>query len=208
MPTVPCMGTTTVPCLGTSTVPCLGTFASALPGHVCSPCLGRLPVPCLGTLASVHALPGHACSPCLGRLPVPCLGTLASSLPGNVCQCLPGHVVQSLPGTLCQFPAWERLPMPCLGMFASSCLGMLFAWTPSLCTFLMLICTSSSLICHAPLQNNDSKKTIQLSVPRILQNNVGAMPLQCASQPQLLRKNTKGVVCVRGEKKQKAMCQQ
>ena len=181
-------------------VPCLGTFAVPAWDACQFPAWERLPVcmPCLGMLA-VPAW--DACQfPAWERLPVPCLGTFASALPG--------HVVQSLPGTLCQFPAWERLPMPCLDMFASPCLGMLFAWTLSPCTFLMLICTSSSLICHAPLQNNDSKKTIQHSVPRILQNNVGAVPLQCASQPQLLRKNTKGVVCVRGENKQKAMCQQ
>ena len=132
-----------------------GTLASSLPGNAFQfPAWERLPVPCLGTLASVHALPGHACSPCMGRLPVPCLGTFACALPE--------HVLQSLPGTLCQFPAWEHLPMPCLGMFASPCLGMLFSGTLSLCSFLMLICASSSLICHAPFQNNDSKKTFSL----------------------------------------------
>ena len=124
-----------------------GTLASSLPGErlpVCMPCLGMLAVPAW-----------DACQfPAWERLPVPCLGTFASALPG--------HVLQSLPGTLCQFPAWERLPMPCLGMFASPCLGMLFAGTLSLCTFLMLICTSSSLICHTPLQNNDSKKPFSL----------------------------------------------
>ena len=132
-----------------------GTLASSLPGNACQfPAWERLPVcmPCLGMLA-VPAW--DACQfPAWERLPVPCLGTFASALPG--------HVLQSLSGTLCQFPAWERLPMPCLGMFASPCLGMLFARTLSLCTFLMLICTSSSLICHAPLQNNDSKKPFSL----------------------------------------------
>ena len=112
------------------------------------PAWEHLPVPCLGMLA-VPAW--DACQfPAWERLPVPCLGTIASALPL--------HVLQSLPGTLCQFPAWERLPMPCLGMLASPCLGMLLAGTLSLCYFLMLICASSSLICHAPLQNNGSKK--------------------------------------------------
>ena len=167
-------------------VPCLGTFAVPAWDACQFPAWERLPVcmPCLGMLA-VPAW--DACQfPAWERLPVPCLGTFASALPG--------HVLQSLPGTLCQFPAWERLPMPCLGMFASPCLGMLFAGTLSLCSFLVLTCASSSLICHAPLQNNDSKNTIQLSVPRILQNNVEAMPLQCASQPQLLRKHRRGSV--------------
>ena len=116
------------------------------------PAWEHLPVPCLGTFA----VPARdACQfPAWERLPVPCLGTFASALPG--------HVLQSLPGMLCQFPVWEHLPMPCLGMFASLCLGKLFARTLSLCSFPMLICASSSLICHAPLQNNDSKKPLCL----------------------------------------------
>ena len=65
-----------------------------------------------------------------------------------------------------QFPAWEHLPVPCLGMFASPCLGLapdqcprtpfflfcVFEHWPGmlfLSSFLMLICASSSLICHA-----------------------------------------------------------
>ena len=135
-------------------VPCLGTFAVPAWDACQFPAWERLPVcmPCLGMLA-VPAW--DACQfPAWERLPVPCLGTFASALPG--------HVLQSLPGTLCQFPAWERLPMPCLGMFASPCLAMLFAGMLSLCSFLMLICASSSLICHAPLQNNDSKKPFSL----------------------------------------------
>ena len=131
---------------------------SSLPGN------NHCPLP--GDVCS--SLPGNICQcsawTCLQSLP----GTLASSLPGNACQCacpawvclqsLPGTLASPVPGNACQFPASERLPMPCLGMFASPCLGMLLAWTLSLCSFLMLICTSSSLICHTPLQNNDSKK--------------------------------------------------
>ena len=124
-------------------VPCLGTFAVPAWDPCQFPAWERLPVcmPCLGMLA-VPAW--DACQfPAWDRLPAPCLGTFASAMPADV--------LQSLPGTLCQFPAWEHLPMLCLGMFASPCLGMLFAGTLCLCTFLMLICTSSSLICHAPL---------------------------------------------------------
>ena len=83
----------------------------------------------------------------------------ASSLPGTLASSLPGTLARSLPGSFCS---------PCLGCFASSlprnvcqCLawGTLFARTLSLCSFLMLMSASSSLICHAPLpiQNNENR---------------------------------------------------
>ena len=124
--------------------------------HFAVPCLGTFAVPAWDAcqVPASKRLPG--CMPCLGRLPGPFVGALASLK--TFANDLPGHIVQSLPGTLCQFPAWERSPMPCLGMFASPCLGTLLARTLYLCSFLKLICASSSLICHAPLQNNESKK--------------------------------------------------